>query len=83
VIARFLRQKAAPVPGAVYDFLSGETPDRKAATPLEVGKGLVLPFGPQDVYDAMRDQGVPRGVALALLAVLGMGVATHERRGGR
>ncbi len=78
VFARFLRSKLAPVPGAFWDLRKGTTPDFEKATPAEVGLNLVMPFGLEEIYKEMKDQGAPRNAALALLAILGMGVQVHQ-----
>lgn len=78
VILRFLRSKLAPVPGAAADLMTGKDAVGRPTTPLSVGQNLVLPFGPKDVYEVMVNEGMPRSAALALLAILGMGVQVHK-----
>lgn len=74
VIWRFLRTKLAPVPGAVVNTLSGSNMIGEPATPGETALSLVTPMSVGNIKDVMEEQGVPRGTALTLLGLLGMGV---------
>ncbi len=47
----------------------------------EAGK-LAYPLSLRDIYDAMEDQGVPKGTALSVLSLFGMGLAAYEPRTG-
>lgn len=91
VIKRFVRSKLAPVPGALWDLKEGKNVvgEKVNVVPhtwdeLAGGKAvttrLVTPLVVSDVYEAMKDQGVPKGAALGLLAILGMGMQTYEKK---
>lgn len=93
VFLRFLRNKLAPLPGYVSDyFVPKYAPSTTGIVTEATGKpkGIkgkaaaladkFIPISINDVYDAMREQGMPRGPAIALLAILGMGTMLHERQ---
>lgn len=92
VIGRFLRTKLAPVPGAVMDTLTGKNAVGQPTQMLphslsdviegsNVASNLTMPIAIRDVWDAMtKDQGLPRGVAASLLAILGMGTQVYDGR---
>lgn len=40
----------------------------------------VIPISVNDVYDSIREQGVGKGTALSLLAILGMGSQVYDRK---
>lgn len=75
----FTRSKMSPVAGAVYDFAYNEGPDRKPFSAVKTAKNLVLPMQAESLYEAFQDQGIPRGTALAILSVFGMGVNTYSK----
>lgn len=79
-LGEFLRTKLAPIPGAAWtatEILSGQRPPKPYPQTLpEVGVNLVVPMSIGDIYDAMKEQGVDEGTALALLAIFGAGVQT-------
>jgi len=81
VTARFLRTKLSPVPATALDIAAGENVVGEPVTPASVAEGLFAPMAIQDIYEAMKDQGVGRGAALGILAFFGMGLQTYETRG--
>lgn len=80
VIARFLRSKLAPVPSQGVNVLAGKDVVGQPVTAESVTEGLLVPLAFRDVYDAMIEQGVPRGTAFALLSMFGMGLQTYETK---
>ena len=78
VVSRFIRSKLAPVPGAVADALAGKNVVGEPTTVASTVGHLTVPMSVQDVYKSLEDQGVPRGAAIGLLAILGMGAQTYE-----
>lgn len=84
VIGRFFRSKLSPIVGAGVDVATGKNVVGEAVTPAEVAGRLVAPLAIGDVYQTMKAQDVPKGVALSLLTLLGMGVNTYtQKRGGK
>jgi hypothetical protein len=86
-IGNFLRNKAAPVPGAIADardILTGQKPPAGHPQTLrEIARGFVLPMSADDLLAALQEQGVPKGVALGILSLFGMGLQTHEREAAK
>ena len=86
IIARFLRTKLSPTFGVPYDFYKGENVvGEKATFDTLIGKeegvsalNIVTPLALADIYDAMKDQGVPAGTALGIVSVFGMGLQTYK-----
>lgn len=79
VTARFLRTKLSPVIGTTVNVLSGTDVTGEKITPEKIGEDLLVPLALKDILKAMEDQGVPRGTALAILSIFGMGLQTYER----
>jgi hypothetical protein len=80
VIARFLRTKLNPATGAMVNIATGRDVVGKPATAGSVTKELFVPMTFGDIYDAMKEQGIPPGAALSILATFGMGLQTYEER---
>lgn len=80
VMARFLRTKLAPVPGQIVNILSGKDVVGQPVTSESVAEGLLVPLAFQDIYNAMIEQGIPRGTAFAILSLFGFGLQTYEER---
>ena len=74
VLFRFLRSKLAPVPGAVVNTMSGENMIGEPVSPVDTATSLVTPMSVGDIGAVMEEQGIPRGSAITLLGLLGMGV---------
>jgi hypothetical protein len=75
---RFLRMKFSPVMGAAVDLASGKNVIGEEVTPTAVAAKAVTPLSVQDVYDSLTEHGYPRGSALALLAIFGMGIQHYS-----
>lgn len=80
VLGRFLRTKLAPVPGAIVNIASGSDLIGQEVTPTQTLASLVTPMSFQNVGDVMEEQGVPRGTAIILLGLLGMGMQHREEK---
>jgi len=79
VMARFLRTKLSPVTGTTVNVLSGTDIVGQPVTPESMAQGLLVPLAMQDILKAMEDQGIPRGTALAILSIFGMGLQTYQK----
>jgi hypothetical protein len=79
-IGDFLRTKLAPFPGVVLDIATGENAVNEPVSPLSAAAGLVTPISFGEIYEVMRDQGIPRGTAFGLLSIFGMGLQHYEER---
>lgn len=78
VLARFLRGKLAPAPGAILNLLAGTDVVGNPVTPQSQAANLVTPLYARDVYESMLDLGVPKATAISLLGLLGMGMNTYS-----
>ncbi len=81
VMARFARTKLAPVPGAVVNVLSGKDAVGNPASVGSEATKMAYPITYADIYQAIKDQGVPEGTALGLMTFFGDGLQTYKRRG--
>lgn len=79
VVWRFLRGKFSPVVGAAWDIAEGKNVVGVPTTPASTFTRLAVPLSFGDVYETMREQGVPRGTALGLAALFGMSVNTYSQ----
>ena len=77
VVMKFLRSKLGPVPGAVVDVLKGKNYKGDEVTPGTIAAGFA-PMSPVGFYQALVHEGVPRGTALGILSMLGVGVKTND-----
>lgn len=77
VMGRFIRSKLSPAAATTVDVVSRKQFDGTPATPKNVAQNLSIPLSFKDIYNAMQDQGVPRGTALGLLSLFGMGLQTY------
>ncbi len=77
-MARFLRSKLAPVPGSVVNVLAGKDVVGKPVTLTSEAKRSLTPLAMSDILKTMEEQGVPRGTALSILSMFGMGLQTYE-----
>lgn len=78
VVTRFLRTKLSPVVGGAIDLAAGKNVVGEKVGPVDVAKTLVTPMSFRDIYESMREHGVPEGMAIGLLAVFGMGVQNYN-----
>ncbi|MCA9546636.1 MAG: hypothetical protein KC613_19660, partial [Myxococcales bacterium] len=80
IIKQFLRSKLAPVAGAMVDVASGTTVVGEEVTPASVAANLTVPMSVREIAEAMQAQGVPRGAAMGILSMFGMGISTFGKR---
>lgn len=78
VAARFARSKLSPVAGAAVDLMDGENVVGEKVTVGSVAKRLVVPMQYDSLLASFEEQGIPRGTALAILSIFGMGVNRIE-----
>lgn len=74
----FLRTKLAPIPSSTVDLRVGKDVAGRKVTLESEAKELTSPLTYQDIYKAMRDQDVPEGTAMMLLAIFGASVTTQD-----
>lgn len=80
VLFRFLRSKLSPVLGAGVDIAVGEDIVGNKVTPTTVATRSLIPLSFNDIYETMKEQGVPAGTALSILAAFGMSVQTYDTK---
>lgn len=81
VLGRFLRSKLSPAFGTGWDIAAGEDVMGQPVMPGSVAMRMTVPLALSDIYQTMKEQGVPEGTALGLLSILGMGLQTYSRKG--
>jgi len=60
-----------------YDWFTGTDFLGRPVTTRSIAERAIVPLSVGDVVDAMTNQGVPKNVAISILALSGMGVQTH------
>ena len=80
-VGRYLRNKASPLVGVGFNLMTGKTPTGEKATIRNQAEGLVTPMATRDIYKTMKEHGIPKGAALSLLSLFGMGLQNYEKRG--
>jgi hypothetical protein len=83
IMARFLRTKLSPVVGTGVDIAVGKNVVGEPVTPRSIVERTVIPLSFNDIYETMKEQGVPAGSALAILSLFGMGVQTYDTKNRR
>jgi len=76
-VGQFLKNKVSPAFTIAWAGYTGDTPFDGDTTPLWIAKESVTPIALDDIYEVMRDQGVPRGTILSMLGILGIGVQVY------
>lgn len=80
VFMDFLRGRAAPLPGAIWNGLEGKNVVGQPTTWGNELWNLVHPITFGDVSNAIRSFGAPLGLALAILAIFGDNVNTYATK---
>lgn len=77
---RFARTKFSPTHGAYWDFSTGENMvgEKVNMDVATIATYLAAPLAWRDTLDIMEEQGIPRGVAIQILSLLGVGVQHYE-----
>lgn len=78
VVKRFLRSKLSPNFSTAGDIIAGQNVVGEKTTPASVASRLVVPISFGDIQKAMEEQGVPKGTALSLLSLFGVGLQTYD-----
>ncbi|NQT14143.1 MAG: hypothetical protein HQ582_15420, partial [Planctomycetes bacterium] len=79
-LGRFTRSKLSPAVGTGVDVLARENVVGEKVTPASGALDLVTPLIWEDVTEAMEAQGVAKGTAIGILAILGMSSQTYGER---
>jgi hypothetical protein len=74
----FLRGKAAPVPGSMWNLMAGSN---IVGQPTSLGgeaARLVIPMSWPDVYAAAKEEGMPQASAIFLMSLFGVGAQYRQ-----
>ena len=77
VVGRFLRGKLSPLFGTALNILEGENVIGEEVTFKSEAINLLTPIALSEILETLQDQGVPRGTALSILSIFGMGIQTY------
>jgi len=77
----FLRKKLAPTLGSAVDVATGKNVVGEPVTPGSALADAFLPLAPKDVYESLREHGLPKGAAFGLMSIFGVGLQTYSQRG--
>lgn len=80
MIGSFMRTKLNPVAGAAVDVATGKDVTGKPVTPGGLAIRMTAPISFQDIAETMQEQGVPKGTAMWILSLFGMGLQTYGKR---
>lgn len=80
VVTRWLRQKLGPTVSLAISLRTGENAVGQKQSVAEMLSEQIVPITYQGMLDLMEDQGIPRGMAIMILAFLGEGVNTYEKK---
>lgn len=83
VMGRFTRSKLGPAPGSFVNLVNGADFRGRPVTLRGELQNLALPMTYGDIYDVMKEQGVPTGTALSILAMFGESVNTYTDEGAK
>ena len=78
VLSTFFRTKFSPAVGTGVDILTGTDVVNNQVTAESSAANFLTPLVIQDIFEVMKEQGVPATVALSLLAILGFGMQTFD-----
>lgn len=76
-IMNYGRRSLSPAFSAGMNLVTGEDPMHQPTSLGREAGNLVSPLFIRDVAESMKDLGVPKGTAVSLLTLMGMGTVTH------
>jgi len=79
-IGRFLSYKLTPAIQLTRQLATGKDAIGKDITPLEALGGNSIPLTFRDLRDAMKEEGVPTGIAMGVLSFFGAGISSYPRK---
>lgn len=77
-VERYGRSKLSPAAALAYDALNRKGFDNKPLTLGGVAESVFVPINTKDVYEIMKDNNIPEGVALSIINTAGMGVSARK-----
>lgn len=82
VLVRFARSKLHPIPGTTLNLLVGKDLVGNNVTLGSEAAKMVGPMTYVDIYQAFQEQGIDDATAIGLLAMLGEGINTYQKKSG-
>lgn len=79
VMSKFIRTKLSPMIGTPIDLATGKNAVGQPVTLKSAAANFVTPLAMKDVYEAIQEQGVPKGTAFGILGLLGLGLQTYQQ----
>ena len=76
-MGNFVRTKFSPIVGSAVNLITGKNVVGEPTDVVEETKRMVIPMSFTEAKETLEAQGVPEGVALTILQLLGMGVQTY------
>lgn len=77
-LMQFARGKEAPLVGAAHDWIAGkDNRGREVTLYSTIGNNLV-PMSPEDMYQAVKDAGLPKGLAASTLIFFGVPTQIYD-----
>lgn len=77
---RFLLSKVAPTGSLLGGIATGETYEGDDLTAGRLAADIITPLSFREIYESMKDMGVPAGTALAVIAIFGFGGMTYKEK---
>lgn len=78
VVFQFTRTKLSPAFGGALNVMSGTNLVGEPVTPVSQAREMVVPLSAGEIIEVMKEHNVPKGTALSMLAIFGMGINTYE-----
>lgn len=80
VLSRFGRNKLAPIPAYVVNYLDGENVIGEEFEADKDAAKLAVPLMWQQMYETMQEEGYTKGAAMSIPGVFGVGVSTYGEK---
>jgi hypothetical protein len=77
---RFIQSKFSPMFSNLLDLRTGENIVGEPVTIQSTALSMVTPLSMREIYDTIREQGIPAGTAISIMSIFGMGVQTYGPR---
>lgn len=79
ILFNHLRNKGAPIPGAVYDYIYGRHPDRSKVTSTSVLKQTTVPITVSDTLEYFKKDNPASALRDTLINALGVSVEDYRK----
>lgn len=79
ILFNHLRNKAAPIPGAIYDYVYGRHPDRSKVTPTSMLKQTTVPITVSDTVEYFKKDNPASALRDTLINALGVSVQDYRK----